>query len=60
MLMPFVSELDRIAPSFPIDGSQIRVLQTPAEFYETLKVRQCDECAGFIILMDDIGEDSAG
>ncbi|KAJ9143697.1 CDP-diacylglycerol--glycerol-3-phosphate 3-phosphatidyltransferase [Pleurostoma richardsiae] len=37
MLMPFVSELDRIAPSFPIDGSQIRVLQTPAEFYETLK-----------------------
>ncbi|KAG8158998.1 hypothetical protein KVR01_011441 [Diaporthe batatas] len=37
MLAPFMSELDRIAPSFPINGSQIRILQTPAEFYETLK-----------------------
>lgn len=37
MLAPFMSELDRIAPSFPIDGSQIRILKTPAEFYETLK-----------------------
>jgi len=35
---PFVSELDRIAPSFDIDGDQILVLRTPAEFYETLKV----------------------
>lgn len=37
MLAPFVSELDRIAPSFKINGAQIRVLQTPSEFYETLK-----------------------
>lgn len=37
MLAPFVNELDRIAPSFKINGSQIRVLQTPTEFYETLK-----------------------
>ncbi|KAL2132836.1 hypothetical protein VTI74DRAFT_3235 [Chaetomium olivicolor] len=37
MLAPFVGELDRIAPSFRINGSQIRVLQSPAEFYETLK-----------------------
>lgn len=37
MLVPFVSELDRIAPSFKINGSQIRVLQSPTEFYETLK-----------------------
>jgi len=37
MLAPFVNELDKIAPSFKIDGSQIRVLQTPTEFYETLK-----------------------
>ncbi|GAB1314555.1 CDP-diacylglycerol--glycerol-3-phosphate 3-phosphatidyltransferase [Madurella fahalii] len=37
MLAPFVGELDRIAPSFKINGSQIRVLQSPAEFYETLK-----------------------
>ncbi len=37
MLAPFVGELDKIAPSFKINGSQIRVLQSPAEFYETLK-----------------------
>lgn len=38
MLAPFVGELDRIAPSFKVNGSQIKVLQSPAEFYETLKV----------------------
>lgn len=37
MLAPFISELDKIAPSFPINGSQISILKTPAEFYETLK-----------------------
>ncbi|KAK4114777.1 hypothetical protein N656DRAFT_705016 [Canariomyces notabilis] len=37
MLAPFVGELDRIAPSFRVNGSQIRVLSSPAEFYETLK-----------------------
>ncbi|KAK3359627.1 hypothetical protein B0T25DRAFT_533440 [Lasiosphaeria hispida] len=37
MLAPFVGELDRLAPSFKINGSQVQVLQTPAEFYETLK-----------------------
>lgn len=37
-LAPFVNELDRLAPSFDIRGEQIRVIQTPAEFYETLKV----------------------
>ncbi|KXX76078.1 CDP-diacylglycerol--glycerol-3-phosphate 3-phosphatidyltransferase [Madurella mycetomatis] len=37
MLAPFVGELDRIAPSFKVNGSQIHVLQSPAEFYETLK-----------------------
>lgn len=37
MLAPFISELDKIAPSFPIHGSQIRILQTPADFYDTLK-----------------------
>ncbi|TLD19867.1 hypothetical protein PspLS_09578, partial [Pyricularia sp. CBS 133598] len=37
LLAPFTTELDKIAPSFRIHGSQIRILQTPAEFYETLK-----------------------
>lgn len=41
-LAPFVSELDRIAPSFDIRGDQIQIIQTPSEFYETLKV--CEDC----------------
>ena len=40
MLGAFTNELDKIAPKFEIHGSQIQVLRTPAEFYETLKVRQ--------------------
>lgn len=39
MLAPFMNELDRIAPSFDINGSQIKVFRTPTDFYETLKVR---------------------
>lgn len=38
MLAPFIGELDKKAPSFDIQGDQIRVIKTPAEFYETLKV----------------------
>ncbi|CAG9995953.1 unnamed protein product [Clonostachys byssicola] len=39
VLAPFVSELDRVAPSFDLRGDQIEVIQTPTEFYETLKDR---------------------
>ncbi|KAI0009062.1 hypothetical protein F4779DRAFT_407900 [Xylariaceae sp. FL0662B] len=39
MLAPFVNELDKISPSFKINGSQIQILQMPADFYETLKTR---------------------
>ncbi|PKK49198.1 hypothetical protein CI102_3831 [Trichoderma harzianum] len=39
LLTPLVSELDRMAPSFDVRGEQIRILKTPAEFYETLKDR---------------------
>ncbi|KAJ4863611.1 PLD-like domain-containing protein [Trichoderma breve] len=39
LLAPLVSELDRMAPSFDVRGEQIRILKTPAEFYETLKDR---------------------
>lgn len=38
-LVPIVSELDRMAPSFDLRGENIRVIKTPAEFYETLKVQ---------------------
>ncbi|KAJ9417718.1 phosphatidylserine synthase [Fusarium oxysporum] len=38
-LAPFVTELDRLAPSFDVRGEQIQIIRTPAEFYETLKDR---------------------
>lgn len=37
MLAAFTDELDKIAPRYDIHGSQIQVLRTPVEFYETLK-----------------------
>ena len=39
MLVPFVTELDKLAPSIDLQGDQIQVLKTPSDFYETLKVR---------------------
>ncbi|ROT38999.1 hypothetical protein SODALDRAFT_332440 [Sodiomyces alkalinus F11] len=39
VLAPFTSELDRIAPSFDIHGSQIHIIRSPTDFYETLKER---------------------
>ena len=36
-LAPFVSELDRLAPSFDVKGEDVRIIKTPAELYETLK-----------------------
>lgn len=33
------TELDKTIPRFDIEASQIRILETPTEFYETLKVR---------------------
>ena len=38
MLAAFTEELDKIAPRFDIRGDQVKVLRTPSEFYETLKV----------------------
>ncbi|EWG46066.1 phosphatidylserine synthase [Fusarium verticillioides 7600] len=38
-LAPFVTELDRLAPSFDVRGEQIQIIRSPAEFYETLKDR---------------------
>jgi hypothetical protein len=40
MLGTFTTELDRIAPRFEIQGSQIQILRSPSDFYETLKVGQ--------------------
>ncbi|CAK7271656.1 CDP-diacylglycerol--glycerol-3-phosphate 3-phosphatidyltransferase [Sporothrix epigloea] len=37
LLAPMVSELDRIAPRVDLHGSQVRVLESPTEFYEALK-----------------------
>lgn len=49
LLAPFVNELDKKAPSFDIKGDQIQIIQTPAEFYQTLKV--CDGSTGY----DELG-----
>lgn len=38
MLAPFVNELDKIAPSFKVNGSQIQIIKSPSDFYDTLKV----------------------
>jgi CDP-diacylglycerol--glycerol-3-phosphate 3-phosphatidyltransferase len=38
MLGTFTTELDRISPRFDIQGSQVQILRSPSEFYETLKV----------------------
>ncbi|KAF2184711.1 CDP-diacylglycerol-glycerol-3-phosphate 3-phosphatidyltransferas-like protein [Zopfia rhizophila CBS 207.26] len=37
MLGTITTDLDRIAPRFEIQPSQIQILKTPTEFYETLK-----------------------
>ncbi|KAL6704577.1 CDP-diacylglycerol--glycerol-3-phosphate 3-phosphatidyltransferase [Coniothyrium glycines] len=39
MLAAFTTDLDKIAPRFELQSDQIQVLQSPAEFYETLKDR---------------------
>ncbi|KAG0648585.1 Phosphatidylglycerophosphate synthase [Hyphodiscus hymeniophilus] len=38
MLGAFTNELDKIAPKFEIYGSQVRILRSPSDFYETLKI----------------------
>jgi CDP-diacylglycerol--glycerol-3-phosphate 3-phosphatidyltransferase len=43
MLGAFTNELDKIAPKFDIKGSQIHILRSPSEFYETLKVWAYDD-----------------
>lgn len=42
MLATITTDLDRIAPRFEIQSDQITIIQTPAEFYETLKVGGID------------------
>ncbi|ESZ94992.1 hypothetical protein SBOR_4612 [Sclerotinia borealis F-4128] len=38
ILGAFTNECDKIAPKFEVHGSQIQILRTPSEFYETLKI----------------------
>ena len=38
VLGSITNELDRLGPRFEVDGSQIQILSTPGEFYDTLKV----------------------
>lgn len=39
MLGCLVDELDKLAPRFEIDASEIKILKEPKDFYEALKVR---------------------
>ncbi|KAJ4402284.1 CDP-diacylglycerol--glycerol-3-phosphate 3-phosphatidyltransferase [Didymella pomorum] len=39
MLATITTDLDRIAPRFEMQPDQITIIQTPAEFYETLKAK---------------------
>lgn len=38
MLATITTDLDKIAPRFEVEADQITIIQTPKEFYETLKV----------------------
>jgi CDP-diacylglycerol--glycerol-3-phosphate 3-phosphatidyltransferase len=38
MLATITTELDKIAPRFELQPEQITIIQTPTQFYETLKV----------------------
>ena len=38
MLATITTDLDKIAPKFEMQPEQITIIQSPAEFYETLKV----------------------
>jgi hypothetical protein len=38
MLATITTDLDKIAPRFELEPEQITIIQTPAEFYQTLKV----------------------
>lgn len=44
MLATITSDLDKIAPRFEMQPEQIEIIQTPSEFYQTLKVG----CLAFI------------
>ena len=52
MLGAFTNELDKIAPKFEIHGSQIQILRSPSEFYETLKVGDSVDALGRQRLME--------
>lgn len=38
MFGSLTTELDKISPRFSIRADQIRIIRTPSEFYNTLKV----------------------
>ncbi len=38
LLATITTDLDKIAPRFDLDANQIHIIQSPADFYETLKV----------------------
>lgn len=49
MLATISTDLDKIAPKFEVQPDQITIIQTPAEFYATLKVGSCSLLQAFIL-----------
>ncbi|TQS39167.1 hypothetical protein Golomagni_00313 [Golovinomyces magnicellulatus] len=43
MLKEFTDQLDLISPRFKIHGSKIKIISSPSEFYETLKISTLQE-----------------
>jgi CDP-diacylglycerol--glycerol-3-phosphate 3-phosphatidyltransferase len=48
MLATITSDLDKIAPRFEMQPEQITIIQSPAEFYATLKVGEFHPCISSI------------
>jgi CDP-diacylglycerol--glycerol-3-phosphate 3-phosphatidyltransferase len=60
MIGAFTNELDKIAPRFEVRGSQINVIRTPTEFYETLKVGISAVINGLGLIVADQNPGSGG
>lgn len=50
MLGSITSELDKLSPRFEVNPAQIQILQSPSEFYETLKVSSAASHTNTILL----------
>jgi hypothetical protein len=59
---PLTNELDRMCPRFEIEADDVEILRGPIEFYEALKVSECDTWIGSLASArtSGVGNQSAG